>query len=72
MEARIGDDIILIGTAHVSDKSVAEVKEAIEKYKPAVVGVELDEARYNELWMKVNQAKGLKILDTYRERNRGE
>jgi hypothetical protein len=32
----------------------------------------LDEARYNELWMKVNQAKGLKILDTYRERKIGE
>ena len=27
----------------------------------------LDDGRYNELWMKVNQAKGLKILDTYRE-----
>jgi hypothetical protein len=32
----------------------------------------LDDNRYNELWMKVNQTKGLKILDTYRERNRGE
>ena len=32
----------------------------------------LDDNRYNELWMKVNQAKGLKILDTYRERNREE
>jgi len=27
----------------------------------------LDEARYNQLWMKVNQSKGLKILDTYRQ-----
>jgi len=32
----------------------------------------LDDNRYNELWMKVNQAKGLKILDTYRGRNTGE
>jgi hypothetical protein len=29
----------------------------------------LDEGRYNELWMEVNKAKGLKILDEYRERN---
>jgi hypothetical protein len=26
----------------------------------------LDDNRYNELWMKVNQAQGLKILDTFR------
>jgi hypothetical protein len=26
----------------------------------------LDDARYNELWMKVNEAKGLKILGAYR------
>ncbi len=32
----------------------------------------LDEPRYNNLWMKVNQAKGLQILETYRERTTGE
>ena len=32
----------------------------------------LDDNRYNELWMEVNQANGLKILDTYRERNTGQ
>lgn len=32
----------------------------------------LDDNRYNQLWMKVNQGKGLKILNTYRERNAGE
>jgi hypothetical protein len=29
----------------------------------------LDEARYNQIWMKINRAKGLNILDTYREEN---
>ena len=27
----------------------------------------LEEARYNELWLRLNQSKGLKILDSYRE-----
>jgi len=27
----------------------------------------LDEARYNDLWLRLNQTKGLKILDAYRE-----
>jgi len=27
----------------------------------------LEEARYNDLWLRVNQSKGLKILSSYRE-----
>jgi hypothetical protein len=27
----------------------------------------LEEARYNDLWLRLNQTKGLKILDSYRE-----
>jgi pheromone shutdown-related protein TraB len=41
--------IILVGTAHVSDKSVAEVNEVIEREKPDIVAVELDRARYRAL-----------------------
>lgn len=41
--------IILVGTAHVSDKSVAEVKAVIEREKPDIVAVELDRARYRAL-----------------------
>jgi pheromone shutdown-related protein TraB len=41
--------IILVGTAHVSDKSVAEVDEVIEREKPDIVAVELDKARYQAL-----------------------
>jgi pheromone shutdown-related protein TraB len=69
MEAKIGDDIILIGTAHVSDKSVAEVKAAIEKYKPAVVGVELDEARYKVLQDKAQAWKNLPLTKLIKGRN---
>ncbi|TAN35368.1 MAG: TraB/GumN family protein [Candidatus Methanoperedens sp.] len=41
--------IILVGTAHVSDKSVAEVNEVIKREKPDIVAVELDKARYRAL-----------------------
>ncbi len=44
-----GSKIILVGTAHVSDKSIALVNEVIEKEKPDVVAVELDKARYQAL-----------------------
>lgn len=39
----------IIGTAHVSNKSIEEVKEAILETKPDVVAVELDLNRYNNL-----------------------
>ncbi len=41
--------IILVGTAHVSDKSVAEVNEVIDKERPDIVAVELDKGRYQAL-----------------------
>ncbi|MFA4935884.1 MAG: TraB/GumN family protein [Candidatus Methanoperedens sp.] len=47
--ASSGKRIIIVGTAHVSDKSVAEVNEVIEREKPDIVAVELDRARYQAL-----------------------
>ncbi len=41
--------IILIGTAHVSKKSVEEVEKAIENERPSAVAVELDLKRYHVL-----------------------
>ena len=43
------DNVMLVGTAHVSEKSIKEVEEAIESYKPDVVAVELDARRYQAL-----------------------
>jgi pheromone shutdown-related protein TraB len=43
------DNVILVGTAHVSEKSVKDVEEAIETYKPDVVAIELDARRYQAL-----------------------
>ncbi|MDW7726691.1 MAG: TraB/GumN family protein [Candidatus Methanoperedens sp.] len=41
--------IIVVGTAHVSDKSVAEVNEVIEREKPDIIAVELCRGRYQAL-----------------------
>ncbi|MCX8207382.1 MAG: TraB/GumN family protein [Methanothrix sp.] len=40
------NEIVIIGTAHVSEKSVAEVREAIEQTRPDIVAVELCQRRY--------------------------
>ena len=52
MQVKVNDNIILIGTAHISKDSVKEVKEAIEKYKPDIVAVELCKRRYDAITKK--------------------
>ena len=41
--------LTIIGTAHVSEKSVEEVKDAIYEKQPDVVAIELDRGRYTRL-----------------------
>jgi pheromone shutdown-related protein TraB len=52
LEEKINDNIILIGTAHISEDSVNEVRQAIEKYKPEIVAVELCQRRYDTITKK--------------------
>ncbi|MBW3581491.1 MAG: TraB/GumN family protein [Euryarchaeota archaeon] len=49
MQVQIGDNILLVGTAHVSKSSVEEVREAIETFRPDTVAVELDEVRHKAI-----------------------
>lgn len=54
-----GKEILLVGTAHVSQKSVDEVRRVIREERPDTVCVELDEGRYKTLvdkssWQKLN------------------
>ena len=49
--------IVIIGTAHVSEKSVAEVKAAIKNLKPDVVAVELCRGRYDSLKGNVQESQ---------------
>lgn len=56
-------EIKIVGTAHVSAKSVEEVRTAIEEYRPDVVAVELDQARYNALTKKAKDPTVSDVLE---------
>jgi pheromone shutdown-related protein TraB len=49
---KIRDNIILLGTSHVSKQSTLQIKQVIEKYNPEVVGIELDYSRFKSLMSK--------------------
>jgi pheromone shutdown-related protein TraB len=61
-----GRQIILIGTAHISQESVDTVIQAIDEHQPDTVCVELDEQRYKSL---VNQQgwEALNIRDVIKK-----
>ncbi len=48
-EPREPGSVTVVGTAHVSHDSVDEVEETIERERPDVVAVELDDGRYRKL-----------------------
>lgn len=54
--------IIIVGTAHVSEKSIAEVNEVIEREKPDIVAVELDNARFQSIKGE-DQVKEINVKD---------
>jgi pheromone shutdown-related protein TraB len=70
LQVKVNDEIILVGTAHISRDSVKEVKQVIEKYKPNIVAVELCEKRYNAItkkdqWENTPVSKLLKSNNAY-------
>jgi len=52
LEEKITENIILIGTAHISEESVSEVRRAIETHQPAIVAVELCQRRFESITKK--------------------
>jgi len=52
LQVKIGDNIILVGTAHISKDSVEEVKQVIAEFKPDIVAVELCKRRYEAITKK--------------------
>ena len=56
------DNILLIGTGHVLEKSVKEVEAVIEREKPDVVAVELCEARYKSLKGEMHEVSPRELL----------
>ena len=61
-----GREIILIGTAHVSQESIDEVSRIIREEKPDLICVELDEARYLSLTQKEKWEK-LNVVNVFKE-----
>jgi pheromone shutdown-related protein TraB len=59
-------EIKIIGTAHVSQASVDEVRTAIEEYQPEIVAIELDASRYAAL---KRQAADPTVKDVLEVRN---
>jgi pheromone shutdown-related protein TraB len=62
----LGDrEVVLVGTAHVSEESRKEVKETIDEEDPDLVGVELDENRLKSLredsgWKDLNLSEAIR------------
>jgi len=68
LEVKVNDNIILVGTAHISKDSVEEVKNVIEKYSPDIVAVELCQRRYEALTKK-NQWENTPITALLKSNN---
>ena len=57
--------LVIVGTAHVSPKSIKDVEETIEKEMPEAVAIELDRRRFDALTREVQQ--DVPILDVIRK-----
>jgi pheromone shutdown-related protein TraB len=56
-------EIRIVGTAHVSQKSVDEVRAAIEEFRPDVVAIELDPARFQALKQQAQDPSVRDVLE---------
>jgi len=52
LQVKVSDNIILVGTAHISKESVKEVKKAIEEHNPDIVAIELCKRRHEAITKK--------------------
>jgi len=65
LQAQVGN-VVLVGTAHISQASVNEVREVIAREQPSVVAVELDQARYTAL-TEPEAWKKTKLVDVIKQ-----
>lgn len=56
------NQIILLGTSHIAEESVAAIQAAIAKHEPDMVAVELDEGRLDALVHKRRRASFLQLV----------
>ena len=52
--------IRIIGTSHISEQSVTEIKKVVAEFKPDIVAVELDSQRYSALMSKRRRKMNLR------------
>ncbi|MFA5763863.1 MAG: TraB/GumN family protein [archaeon] len=68
---KIGDkEIIIVGTAHISQESIDLVEKTIDEEKPDVIGIELDSERLHQLmngkkWEETSVVEVIKTGKTY-------
>lgn len=61
-----GDEITLVGTAHVSEQSVAEVEKVIDEVEPDMVCLELDRGRFDSK-TKENSYASMNLKKVFKE-----
>lgn len=54
-------EILIVGTAHVSQKSIDEVREKVDAVDPDVIAIELDPGRFAALKQQMREAKDLEL-----------
>ncbi len=54
-------EIHIVGTAHVSQKSIDEVREKVDAVDPDVIAIELDPGRFAALKQQMREAKDLEL-----------
>ncbi|MDO5829006.1 MAG: TraB/GumN family protein, partial [Methanocorpusculum sp.] len=53
--------IHIVGTAHVSEKSIREVLETVERVNPEIIAIELDPGRYAALKQQMKEEDEAKM-----------
>ncbi len=54
-------EVHIVGTAHVSQKSIDEVRETVDAVNPDVIAIELDPGRFTALKQQMKEAKDLEL-----------
>lgn len=54
----MADEVVIVGTAHVSEKSAADVRDAVRSEEPDAVAVELDPRRYESVKEQTDSTYG--------------
>lgn len=57
MKRKIDENLVLVGTNHVSEESSEEIKEVVKEEDPDLIGIELDSRRFEYIKKNLNNDK---------------